>query len=111
MAETTSLPALFHITTRDEWDAAVATGSYTGSTRGRSLAEVGFIHCSFAAQTADVAAAIYRDCTDALVLLEIDPAGVDAEIKVEPVDGTDQSFPHIYGPLPVSAVLEVQPLG
>jgi len=105
------LPPLFHVTSAAEWDAAKQNGSFTGSTRGRSLAEVGFIHCSFAAQTADVVAAIYYDFTEPLVLLEIDPAAVPAEIKIESADGTDQHFPHIYGPLPLAAVVQVQPLG
>lgn len=37
---------IFHIADPDEWKAARATGAYTRSTRGQSLAEVGFIHCS-----------------------------------------------------------------
>lgn len=104
------LPPLFHITTAAEWEAGVGAGSFTGSTRGKSLAEVGFIHCSFAGQVADVAAAVYAECDDELVLLQIDPARIDAEIKVEPAPGTDQSYPHIYGPLPITAVIEVQAL-
>ena len=107
MSDDQSLPTLFHITTAAEWEAAADSGRFTGSTRGKSLAEVGFIHCSFAEQTADVAALIYPDSPEPLVLLQIDPARVESEIKVEPAAGTDQSFPHIYGPLPVHAVTEV----
>jgi uncharacterized protein (DUF952 family) len=110
MSSADALPTLFHITTAAEWEAALHTGSYTGSTRGQSLAEVGFIHCSFAEQTPDIVATIYRDCPDPLVLLEIDPQAVGAEIRIEPVEGTNQAFPHIYGPLPTTAVREVQPL-
>jgi glutathione S-transferase len=105
------MPPLFHITTAAEWAAAIDTGRYTGSTRGKTLAQEGFIHCSFAEQTAAVVAMLYADCPDPLVLLRIDPALVDAEIKVEPaVPGGDQDYPHIYGPLPVAAVVEVSPL-
>jgi Protein of unknown function (DUF952) len=50
-----------------------------------------------------VAAAFYADADD-LVLLRIDPALVPAGIRVE--DG----FPHIYGPLPVTAVTAAEPL-
>jgi uncharacterized protein (DUF952 family) len=106
-----ALPTIFHVTTTAEWEAARRSGSYTGSTRGKTLEEVGFIHCSFAEQTAGVVALLFSDCTDPLVLLQIDPAFVDAEIKVEPpVPGGDQDYPHIYGPLPVAAVVEVSPL-
>ena len=52
---------------------------------------------------AGVAAAFYADAGD-LVLLRIDPDRVPAEVRVE--DG----FPHIYGPIPVTAVTAAEPL-
>jgi uncharacterized protein (DUF952 family) len=39
----------------------------------------------------------------------VDPAGLD--VRVEPSRSTGESFPHLYEPLPSSAVLEVLPLG
>jgi uncharacterized protein (DUF952 family) len=93
---------LWHLAERPEWEAARTTGSYEWSTRGRSLAEEGFIHCSRPDQLLAVSDALYGDAdADDLLLLHIDPAAVPAEIRVE--DG----FPHIYGPLPVTAVTAV----
>jgi uncharacterized protein (DUF952 family) len=92
---------IFHITDAAQWYAAAATGVYTGSTRDKTLDEVGFIHCSFDHQVRPTAELIYRDATEPLVLLTIDPSRVDAEIRVE------QEFPHIYGPLTVDAVIAV----
>jgi glutathione S-transferase len=100
---------IFHIATTREWAAAQADGSYTRSTRGRSLDEVGFIHCSYGNQVAVVAAAIYGDCEEPLVLLHIEPTAVGSEIRVENLDGGDEQFPHIYGPLPTSAVATCEP--
>jgi len=94
---------LLHLALPAEWDAAVAAGTYERSTRGKSLAEVGFIHTSLPHQVRGTADAFYADL-DELVLLRIDPARVGAEIKVE--DG----FPHIYGALPVEAVREAVPV-
>jgi glutathione S-transferase len=94
---------LWHLAEGPEWADAVRTGSYQRSTRGQSLAEVGFVHCSYPDQLAGVAAAFYADAGD-LVLLRIDPARVPAGIRVE--DG----FPHIYGPIPVAAVTAAEPL-
>ena len=94
---------LWHLAERPEWAEAVRTGSYERSTRGQSLAEVGFVHCSYPDQLAGVAAAFYADAGD-LVLLRIDPAGVPAEIRVE------GGFPHVYGPIPVAAVTAAGPL-
>ena len=94
---------LWHLAERPEWAEAVRTGSYRRSTRGLSLAEVGFVHCSYPDQLAGVAAAFYADAGD-LVLLRIDPDRVPAVVRVE--DG----FPRIYGPIPVTAVTAAEPL-
>lgn len=94
---------LLHLTERTSWEDALAAGTYELSTRGRSLAEVGFIHASLAHQVRGTAERFYADADD-LVLLHIDPSLVPAEIKVE------GGFPHIYGPLPVSAVTAVTPV-
>ena len=79
------------------------------STIGRSLDDVGFIHCSFAQQVRGVADAYYRDRSD-VVLLSIDPSRVRAEIREETPPGSDELFPHIYGPLNLDAVEAVEPL-
>lgn len=101
---------IFHIATLADWDAAVRSGSYTTSTRGRTLADEGFIHASRADQWQGVRAAFYADVTEPLVLLEIDPARLDAPVVEEAVPGSDQTFPHVYGPLPPSAVVSVRRL-
>ena len=101
-------PTIYHLALTAQWQAAAgAAGGYTGSTLGLSVAEQGFIHCSFADQVQSVADLFYLGRGDVL-LLTIDPANVGAPIKVEPV-GTD-SFPHIYGPLDVAAVRAVRAL-
>ena len=41
---------IFHLALVSDWDAARAAGEYTVSTRGATVAEVGFVHCSTAAQ-------------------------------------------------------------
>jgi uncharacterized protein (DUF952 family) len=94
---------LWHLAERAEWATAQATGSYERSTRDLGLAEVGFVHCSYAGQVAGVAAAFYADAED-LVLLRIDPALVPAEVRVE------GGFPHVYGAVPVAAVVSAEPL-
>jgi uncharacterized protein (DUF952 family) len=94
---------LFHIATRAGWEAARAAGDY----RARSLDEVGFIHLSTAAQWPQTLARFFAGVPD-LVLLEIDPARVAAEIRFERADGDD--FPHLYGVLLVAAVVGVTAL-
>ncbi|HSG15892.1 MAG TPA: DUF952 domain-containing protein [Anaerolineae bacterium] len=87
---------------REEWVAAVKAGQY----RPESLAEDGFIHCSLPEQMVPVADALYRG-RQGLVLLVVDPAWVTAEIRFEDCYQSGQKFPHIYGPLPVEAVVQV----
>jgi len=104
---------LFHIALATDWEAAQATGDYRVSTLGRSLADEGFLHASHAHQWRDVLAASYSDVEDPLVLLEIDPDRLQVPVVVEPPPGAGpgaERFPHVYGPLPVDAVVAVTPL-
>jgi glutathione S-transferase len=95
---------IFHLAMPDDWAGAFDSGSYRTSTRGRSLDEVGFIHCSRRDQLEATANTFYAD-VDQLVLLTIDPSRVDAEIIDEPPEpGSELRFPHLYGELPVHAV-------
>ena len=96
------MTTLFHIVSRADWAAAVATGEY----RPVSLAVEGFVHCSFAEQVEGVANALYRELDD-LCVVELDPGALDAEVVVEDSYGTGTRFPHVYGPVPTAAALAV----
>ena len=99
---------IFHAAMPDDWAAAFQTGEYTMSTRGATLAEVGFIHASTRHQVEATANRFYAD-VDQLVLLTIDPLAVPHEIRWEPpAPGADELFPHIYGPLPIAAVVSTR---
>lgn len=100
----TSAP-IYHLALPDDWAQAFESGEYTMSTRGVTLAEEGFIHTSTEAQLEATANRFYGDL-DQLVLLTIDADKVEAEIRWEPpAPGVDELFPHIYGPLPIRAVV------
>lgn len=98
---------LLHITERSVWEAARASGTYEMSTRGQTLREVGFIHCSLRHQLPQVAELLYSDTDpDRLVVLVIDSERISSPLRYEPpFPGAGEEFPHIYGPLPVSAVI------
>jgi glutathione S-transferase len=100
---------IYHIATASDWAQAQADGKYTTSTRGKTLAEQGFIHGSTADQVAPVANMIYKGLPDLLVLV-IDADRVRPEIRFEQVPGWDEPFPHIYGPLNADAVVETRRL-
>ena len=95
---------ILHLTTASAWDEAVQDGVY----KADSLASEGFIHCSTPQQVIPVANRLFRNRHD-LVLLQIDTAHVDAAIRYENLEGGTELYPHIYGPLPVSAVVRATP--
>ena len=99
---------IYHIAEAADWEQAQRDGQYTMSTRGRTLAEEGFIHASTAAQVPLVADAYYRDAPD-LMLLVIDTERVVPELRYEQVPGQPDPYPHIYGPLNLDAILEPRP--
>lgn len=99
---------LFHITERVIWLEAAMTGEYRMSTRGVTLAEQGFIHCSLRHQLRRVADLLYGDvAADELVVLVIDGERVPAIVRYEASEPGGEQYPHIYGVLPASSVTEV----
>jgi uncharacterized protein (DUF952 family) len=97
---------IYHITAGADWEQARQDGSYKLSTRGVTLAQEGFIHAGTARQVAMVANAFYQGDTG-LVVLAIDTDRVEPEIRYEQPPGSSETFPHIYGPLSVTAVVGV----
>ena len=95
---------ILHITNERAWAEAKAKGAYAADT----LATEGFIHCSTPAQVVWVANQRFRGRTD-LILLHIDPSRLTARVVYENLEGGEQLFPHVYGPIPVLAVLDVTP--
>lgn len=97
---------IYHITSRVEWDKALAAGAYTAP----SLTQEGFIHASTREQVTATAARYYQG-VHGLVLLEIDGDQVQPELRFDPVHLStgDTTFPHIYGPLNPSAVRKAYP--
>ena len=96
------MATIFHITTRGEWERAQREGAY----RARTLPSEGFIHCSRSDQVLRTANRLFRGQAG-LVLLEIDPRQVGAEIRYENCEGGQEAFPHIYGALDLGAVVRV----
>jgi uncharacterized protein (DUF952 family) len=100
---------ILHITTHKEWEKAQMEGEYTAL----SLKSEGFIHCSTLKQTADTANIFFRG-QHGLALLCIDENKLKSECKYEDPTGGGQHdpsvgnlFPHIYGPINISAVIKV----
>lgn len=93
---------IYHITSFEEWRQAQSVEEY----RPSSFAAEGFIHCSYRTQLLPVANRLFRG-RDNLVILAIAPKSVTSKIVEENLEGGRELFPHLYGSLPVAAVLEV----
>ena len=100
---------IYHLAIDDAWTAAKQAGTYTVSTLGLQLDEVGFIHCSQAEQLVGVHDRFYRAVSAPLRLLTIDTDLLTSPWRLAPVKGEPLPFPHIYGPLNVDAVILAEP--
>ncbi|MFM7360624.1 MAG: DUF952 domain-containing protein [Cyanobium sp.] len=101
---------LYHLALRPEWQAARAEGAYRRSTRGLSLQQVGFIHASHCHQLQATWRRFYADAGE-VVLLHIDPerlAAAGVPVRLEPAPGSGELFPHLFGALPLEAVVLVE---
>ena len=96
---------IYHIALRREVERAGRTGHYAPAT----LLSEGFIHCSYARQLEAVAARYFQG-QQSLALIEIDPELITAPIVNENFTGGPELYPHIYGPLPMSAVTAIRDL-
>ncbi|TDW75496.1 DUF952 domain-containing protein [Kribbella pratensis] len=104
------MATILHIAFVDQWEAAREAGCYRWSTRGKSLDDgATFIHASRPEQVAMVANFAYDDVEQPLCLLVIDTGRLVSALCDEDLDGTGMSFPHIYGPLNLDAVVDVRP--
>jgi uncharacterized protein (DUF952 family) len=98
------VPVLYKIMSRQEWETE-AQGTYEGSEVDR---RDGFIHLSAAHQVRATAQKHFAGKAD-LLLVSVAEEALGPSLKWEVSRGGDL-FPHIYGPLPLSAVTEVIPL-
>lgn len=92
---------ILHIAEAEAWSAR--TDFYVTA----DLETEGFIHCSTGEQLQAVAEAFYARRTG-LVLLAIDTSAVDGLVVFEDLYDAGEEFPHVYGPIPVAAIVEAR---
>jgi uncharacterized protein (DUF952 family) len=99
------VPVLYKIMSRQDWETALANGSYEGSEVDR---RDGFIHLSAAHQVRATAQKHFSG-QSGLLLVSVTEEALGQSLKWEVARG-GELFPHIYGVLPLNAVSEVMPL-
>jgi uncharacterized protein (DUF952 family) len=99
---------IVHVALPHDWERAEANGSYDVSTRGVSLVEADFVHAATASQLPAVLDTFYADVQDVVLLvLDVDRLEHEgASVVWEAVEGADGPFPHVYGVVPVVAVVD-----
>lgn len=93
---------IYHMVPARDWYVEDARENY----ECESLITEGFIHCTDQPERLVwVANHFYQDIAGRFIILGIDEALVEPEIKWEEADG--HIFPHVYGPLNRNAVVSV----
>ncbi|WFE39475.1 DUF952 domain-containing protein [Micromonospora sp. WMMD998] len=96
---------IYKILADDEWRAARAAGSFVGTAMDR---QDGFVHLSAPDQVVETARRVFAGVTG-LTLLAVDEARLGDALRWEKSRG-GALFPHLYGALPVDAVVTAHPL-
>ena len=99
------MATIYKICGQAAWRAAASGGVFLGSAADASD---GFIHFSTAGQVAETAAKHFAQESD-LLLVAVNADALRPSLKWEPSRGGDL-FPHLCGPLPLTAVRWTRPL-
>ena len=100
------MAVIFKIAQTADWAAAERAGRFDGSAHDRSD---GFIHFSTGPQLAETLRLYYAG-QDGLLLIAVDDAQLGAALKWEHAPSRGEDFPHLYGALPLSAVMWSRPI-
>jgi uncharacterized protein (DUF952 family) len=96
---------LYKVLARQLWEAAEMAGQFAGA--GIDLQD-GFIHLSSTDQVVETVQKHFAGQDD-LMLISIDEELLGESLRWE-VSRGGALFPHVYGPIPLSAILQVQSL-
>ncbi|MDQ0455275.1 uncharacterized protein (DUF952 family) [Rhizobium paknamense] len=97
--------AIYKILSEELWQEAEKAGVFAGAPVDHAD---GFIHLSTAAQVRETAERHFTG-QSGLLLAAVDPGTLGDALRYEPSRGGDL-FPHLYGSLPLNAVLWIKPL-
>lgn len=99
------MAVIYKITPEGPWREAERAGAFHGAPIDL---QDGYIHLSTANQVRETAARHFAGQAD-LLLVAVDAAALGEALRWEPSRG-GALFPHLYGPLPMSAVAWARPL-
>ena len=104
---------ILHAALPHDWTKAREAGYYDVSTRGRSIVEADYVHASTTEQLPGVLERWYADVQEVeLLVLDVDRLEHEGASVVweNPHEVHDGPYPHVYGVVPVAAVVAVLPV-
>lgn len=96
---------LYRLVRAPKWKDAAANGFFAGSDHDKAD---GFVHLSTGDQVEGTADRYFAGLTDVL-LLKLDRDRLHGDVRMERSSGGDL-YPHLYGSVPLEAVLEADPV-
>lgn len=103
------MPVIYHVTKAADWNAAKQKARLPdgqGYYEHPSLKDEGFIHCSQDHQVKGVLERYFVGQKD-LVKLVIDTDKLTSKFVFDWSPSTADTFPHIYGPINIDAIIDV----
>ena len=97
---------ILHIADSGTWEKNLDNSQYFGDTLKRQ----GFIHCCLPDQVDDVLKNWFPKRKD-LTFLEIETDELTSRLEFENLEGGEEKFPHIYGPINREAIISWYPFG
>ena len=95
---------IIHIVDSGSWEKNKDNSQYFGD----SLESQGFIHCCLPEQVNDVLKNWFPGSED-LIFLKIDSDKLTSHLEFENLEGGEEKFPHIYGPINNEAIISWYP--
>jgi uncharacterized protein (DUF952 family) len=93
---------IYHIVTSQYWAKFKSASEYVSETFETEK----FIHCSRKEQIAGVLERFFTGVND-LLLVEIEESKLTSALRYEAVPDSDETFPHIFGPINHEAIVAV----
>ncbi len=95
---------IIHIVDSDIWKKNKGSSQYFGDL----LKSQGFVHCCLPGQVDDVLKNWFPWKED-ITFLEIDTNELSSRLEFENLEGGEEKFPHIYGPINNKAIISWYP--
>jgi len=97
---------IYKILSQEEWEDAQKTGVYRGSAMDMND---GFIHFSTKDQVPQILEKYFKGQKD-LLQLTIDTRKINGDLRWEVSPRSGKIYPHLYGELPIQAVVTAKPV-